>query len=953
MTERLLRQAGAAAIAIWLVFGATAEAQEGRTFGIGQPEAATDLPAGEFRDSLLALSPQSRARAMAILRSTTTPAADFEFMRVDRRGGIFYVDPAPDSTIESEPDETLAEPIVEADVFSLHSKPGASRVLYVDFDGHELINTVWNTYSGQPVLYMLPFDLNGDPSSFTQTELNRIAESWRRVAEDFAAFDIDVTTEEPPFTLDPSTGRIEYGPNIGHNLVTSERDANGYYVYDQSGCSCGGVAYLYAFGDSYYQPGLTFNRSLGSNALTISHETGHNLGLSHDGTSSTGYYGGHGSGETSWGPIMGAPFGDSLTTWSRGEYPDANNTQDDYAVIGNYLPLRTDDHEDVMLGAATPLLVTNGTDVVSGARVSDPPWTNLANKGVIEDPNDYDLFSMSVGAGTISLSIDPAMLETYEGSQGANVDIQARLLDSVGTVLQTSNPDLSVGAYINYEVAVAGDYYLEITGVGRAGTGGTDYGHSEYAAVGQYYINGTVPPQIDVTDPPVAPDTVTVTLVGDNSIELAWTDPPSPPEADEAGYDVFRSVDGGAFGQIASLPRDSEFYADNNLGNGTYSYYLEVYNSAGTDKTVETDPVTIDVPLVAVATSESTALGSVSSGSYLDTQAEAGAETLSEEHSGGRPSHRQSYLEHTWVVTGVTPAATVALEVTASAPDNGEGDNFAFAYSINGGTWEPIDTLLAGTGSKTFTVALPPDTEGSVAVRVQDTDRTTGAQNTDTVSVSLIRVTSSGDVAEQPPSVSILEPADGTTVASGTEVVFTGAASDFEDGDLTPEISWSSDLQGFLGSGASASVFLNDGTHAIAAAVTDSAGLTATDTITVTVSNEPTASTMSVADLEGLAEAKGKGGNWSARVTILVRDNLGTAVSGATVGGDWSGSASGSASCVTDSAGLCAVEQTLKRNDSLVSFTITGIAGSLSYDAGGNSDADGDSDGITINVSAP
>lgn len=122
--------------------GATAQAQDNRVFGTGQPEAVTELPAGEFRDSLLALPPQSRARAMATLRSTSTPAADFEFMRVDRRGGILYVDPAPDGAIESGPEEALAEPIVEADVFSLHSKPGASRVLYVDFDGHELIGTV-------------------------------------------------------------------------------------------------------------------------------------------------------------------------------------------------------------------------------------------------------------------------------------------------------------------------------------------------------------------------------------------------------------------------------------------------------------------------------------------------------------------------------------------------------------------------------------------------------------------------------------------------------------------------------------------------------------------------------------------------------------------------------------------------------------------------------------------
>jgi hypothetical protein len=958
MAGSTLQRGAVLGLAASLLFAGTALSQQSRVFGIGAPSSVAELPAGAFRDSVLALSPQARGRALAILRGATTPAADFAFMRVDEGGGIFYVDPAPDGVIESESEPALAEPIVEADVFKLHSKPGASTVLYIDFDGHDLINTRWNAYSGQAVLNMLPYDLDGNPSSFSQSEVNRIAESWRRVSEDFADFDIDVTTEEPPFTVNATTGRIEYASNVGHNLVTAQQDANGYWVYTQGGCGCGGVAYLNVFGNSYYQPGLTFNRGLGSNALTISHETGHNLNLGHDGTSTSGYYSGHGSGETSWGPIMGAPFGDSLTTWSRGEYPNANNTQDDYAVISNHLPIRTDDHEDVTLNAATPLLVTGGVNVVSATRVTDPSWSNLANKGIIEDPNDFDLFSMSIGTGTIALSIDPAKLETYEGSQGANLDIQARLLDEFGTVLQTSNPDLSVGADINYAVTIAGDYYLEITGVGRAGTGGSDHGHSDYASTGQYYINGTVPPDIVITDPPVAPDDLLAAVAGDTNIELSWTDPSTAPEADEAGYRVYRSVDGGAFGLLDTIAADSEFYADNNLANGDYSYYLEVFNSVGTDSTAPTTPITIDAPIVAVSTSESMALGSIMSGSYLSTQNPSGAETLSEQHSGGKPQNRRSYLDHSWTVTGVAPGATVGLEVVASAPSNTEGDDFTFTFSVNGGDWEPLGTLLAGTGTATMTAALPASTSGSVAVRVEDTDRTTGAKNTDTVTVSLIKVTSAGDPAEQPPTVSITEPADGTTVTGGTALVFTGVADDYEDGDLSGSISWSSDQDGSLGSGASAAVTLSGGnpakTHVITAEVTDSALQTATATITVTVDDAPSAQSMSVADLDGASSPSGKGRKWSATVTVLVEDDLGAAVPGATVSGSWSGGASGTGSCLTDGDGLCTINKGgLKNNASAVTFGVTGVAGPLSYDSALNSDPDGDSNGTTISITKP
>lgn len=87
------------------------------------------------------------------------------------------------------------------------------------------------------------------------------------------------------------------------------------------------------------------------------------------------------------------------------------------------------------------------------------------------------------------------------------------------------------------------------------------------------------------------------------------------------------------------------------------------------------------------------------------------------------------------------------------------------------------------------------------------------------------------------PSVSISAPSNGTSVDDGTSITFSASASDAEDGNLSSQVSWSSDLDGNLGSGASVSATLSVGTHEVTAQVSDSGGLSASDTVTVTVNS--------------------------------------------------------------------------------------------------------------------
>ncbi len=104
------------------------------------------------------------------------------------------------------------------------------------------------------------------------------------------------------------------------------------------------------------------------------------------------------------------------------------------------------------------------------------------------------------------------------------------------------------------------------------------------------------------------------------------------------------------------------------------------------------------------------------------------------------------------------------------------------------------------------------------------------------------------------PSVSINSPANGATFDSGTTITFSATASDPEDGDLSNEIAWASSIDGAMGTGASLSAMLSDGSHTITATVTDSGMITEIAEVSITVEEEapinepPTVSVNSPAD---------------------------------------------------------------------------------------------------------
>ena len=100
------------------------------------------------------------------------------------------------------------------------------------------------------------------------------------------------------------------------------------------------------------------------------------------------------------------------------------------------------------------------------------------------------------------------------------------------------------------------------------------------------------------------------------------------------------------------------------------------------------------------------------------------------------------------------------------------------------------------------------------------------------------------------PVVNITSPSGGATFIEGEPISFAATATDEPDGDLSAGISWISSRDGPLFTGASSSEdTLSVGTHQITAEVSDGAGLSGSDTITVTVEDAPLGNTAPVVSI--------------------------------------------------------------------------------------------------------
>ncbi len=354
-------------------------------------------------------------------------------------------------------------PFPQSDTYKLHSKPDSPNKIFLDFVGGTLRGTFWNDEFGlDKISYTSLFIGN---STLTKSRIQKI---WKGVAEDFAPFDVDVTTESTSnYNVKCIITNKPANEIFGDEDEVEEEDNEEEDNEDDDRDNYGGLAVLNSWNKSRSNKCWCFypnSWSLDTAIQTISHEVGHTLGLLHQGVKDVAeYYEGFGE----WGPIMGAAFTQSMTQWAyvppdetyTGTETEPSRNQNDLALINKKIPYVPRDYpSSIRLAARTEAITTRNVNTYYG---------------IISKSTEGDFFKFSSGKGNISIKGTVSVTDP-------NLNLQLTLYDESYDEVK-KGAKIGLNSTINYNLSERGTYYIKVDGVGS-----TFY--TDYASIGKYKL---------------------------------------------------------------------------------------------------------------------------------------------------------------------------------------------------------------------------------------------------------------------------------------------------------------------------------------------------------------------------------------------------------------------------------------------------------------------------------
>jgi len=372
-------------------------------------------------------------------------------------------------------------------------------------------------------------------------------------------------------------------------------------------------------------------------------------------------------------------------------------------------------------------------------------------------------------------------------------------------------------------------------------------------------------------------------------------------------------------------------------GQDSFGYTASDSNGGSDNATVSVD-VQASTPDYAVA-DFNTVQGTLS-GNYTATRVAGGSvQSVTETHSGGKPSRRSDSLEHIWQfnLTGGNHKFNVVAEGDFPGNDQDSAFQFQWSTSPNGG-WQTMLSIPGGTS----TYDIGTGVNGTVYVRVMDNDSTQGNTVLSSVSIDHMYFDGGAPVTDPPAQASGPSPGINATNVPVNATLSWNAGDGADEHILYFGTNPDPDSQPAVNPAPGGTSF-NPG--ALATSTTyywqvderNEVGTTTGAVWHFTTASVSGPSELLVSSI-ALSTANAGKGRKNGRAVVTVVDDFGNQISGASVTGSFTGSFNQTVSGNTGGTGAATLTTSNNPQKRNISFTfcvdsITGVSG-LTYNPG-------------------